>query len=88
MSHLQYTAKSHHLQWHLRQLAQICHRCYQNYCPDSFIHQRNAELVKASDEPLLVLLLLQAELGVTSQRHFYTICHLFPCGWLLCRAIF
>ncbi|RRA86892.1 IS982 family transposase, partial [Streptococcus agalactiae] len=36
MSHLQYTAKSHHLQWNVRQLSQICHHFYQNYCPDSF----------------------------------------------------
>ncbi len=36
MSHLQYTAKSHHLQWNVRQLSQISHHFYQNYCPDSF----------------------------------------------------
>lgn len=28
MSHLQYTAKSHHLQWNVRQLSQICHHFY------------------------------------------------------------
>lgn len=88
MSHLQYTAKSHRLQWHLRQLAQICHHFYQNYCPDSFKHRRNVELSKVSDESLLVLLLLQAELGMASQRHFYNICHLFPCGQLLKRSRF
>ncbi|VTS35523.1 Transposase, IS4 [Streptococcus pseudoporcinus] len=88
MSHLQYTAKSHHLQWNLRQLSQICHHFYQNYCPDSFKHRRNVGLVKVSDESLLVLLLLQAELGMTSQRHFYTICHPFPCGRLLERSRF
>ncbi|NQG85747.1 IS982 family transposase [Streptococcus suis] len=88
MSHLQYTAKSHHLQWNLRQLSQICHHFYQNYCPDSFEHRRNVGLAKVSDESLLVLLLLQAELGMTSQRHFYTICHLFPCGQLLERSRF
>ncbi|HFU4026503.1 TPA: IS982 family transposase, partial [Streptococcus suis] len=32
--------------------------------------------------------LLQAELGMTSQRHFYNICHLFPCGQLLERSRF
>ena len=32
MSHLQYTAKSHHLQWNVHQLSQICHHFYQNYC--------------------------------------------------------
>jgi hypothetical protein len=88
MSHLQYTAKSHHLQWNVRQLSQICHHFYQNYCPDSFKYRRNVGLAKVSDESLLVLLLLQAELGMTSQRHFYNICHLFPCGRLLERSRF
>ncbi|HEM4335564.1 TPA: IS982 family transposase, partial [Streptococcus suis] len=59
-----------------------------NYCPDSFKYRRNVGLVKVSDESILVLLLLQAELGMTSQRHFYTICHLFPCGQLLERSRF
>ncbi|HEL2218693.1 TPA: IS982 family transposase [Streptococcus suis] len=88
MSYSQYTAKSHHLQWSVRQLSQICHHFYHNYCPDSFKHRRNVGLVKVSDESILVLLLLQAELGMTSQRHFYTICHLFPCGQLLERSRF
>ncbi|NQJ04255.1 IS982 family transposase [Streptococcus suis] len=88
MSHLQYTAKSHHLQWNVRQLSQICHHFYNNYCPDSFKHWRNIGLAKVSDESLLVLFLLQAELGMTSQRHSYTICHLFPCGQLLERSRF
>ncbi|RRA73072.1 IS982 family transposase, partial [Streptococcus agalactiae] len=88
MSHLQYTAKSHHLQWNVRQLSQICHHFYQNYCPDSFKYRRNVGLAKVSDESLLVLLLLQAELGMTSQRHFYNICHPFPCGRLLERSRF
>ncbi|HFI0426102.1 TPA: IS982 family transposase [Streptococcus suis] len=88
MSHLQYTAKSHHLQWNVYQLSQICHHFYQNYCPDSFKHRRNVGLAKVSDEALLVLLLLQAELGMTSQRHFYNICRLFPCGRLLERSRF
>ena len=88
MSHLQYTAKSHHLQWNVHQLSQICHRFYQNYCPDSFKHRHNVSLAKVSDESILILLLLQAELGITSQRHFYNICHLFPCGQLLERSRF
>ncbi|AGL48467.1 IS982 family transposase [Streptococcus suis] len=88
MSYLQYTAKSHHLQWNVRQLSQICHHFYQNYCPDSFKHRRNVGLAKVSDESILVLLLLQAELSMTSQRHFYTICPLFPCGRLLERSSF
>lgn len=29
MSLLQYTAKSHHLQWNVQQLSQICHHFYQ-----------------------------------------------------------
>ena len=28
MSHLQYTAKSHHLQWNMKQLSKICHQLY------------------------------------------------------------
>lgn len=68
--------------------SQICHHFYQNYCPDSFKHRRNVGLVKVSDESLLVLLLLQAELGMTSQRYFYKVCHLFPCGCLLERSRF
>ena len=88
MSHLQYTAKSHHLQWNVHQLSQICHRFYQNYCPDSFKHRHNVSLAKVSDESILILLLLQAELGITSQRHFYSICHLFPGGQLVERSHF
>ncbi len=77
MSHLQYTAKSHHLQWNIKQLSQICSQFYRTYCPDSLKHRRNIGLAKVSDESLLVLLLLQAELGITSQPRFYRICHLF-----------
>ncbi|WP_079762938.1 IS982 family transposase [Streptococcus suis] len=76
------------MQWNVCQLSQICHHFYHNYCPDSFKYRRNVGLVKVSDESILVLLLLQAELGMTSQRHFYTICHLFPCGQLLERSRF
>ena len=88
MSHLQYTAKSHHLQWNMKQLSKICHQLYHVYCPNSFKHRRNVSLSKVSDESLLVLLLLQAELGIKSQRHFYRICQLFPCGRLLERSRF
>ncbi|MBM7637115.1 hypothetical protein JOC31_001959 [Streptococcus saliviloxodontae] len=88
MSHLQYTAKSHHLQWNVQQLSQICSKLYHDYCPDSLKHRRNRKLAKVSDESLLVLLLLQAELGIKSQRHFYRICQLFPCGRLLERSRF
>ncbi|HEL2431606.1 IS982 family transposase [Streptococcus suis] len=76
------------MQWNVCQLSQICHHFYHNYCPDSFKYRRNVGLVKVSDESILVLLLLQAELGMTSQRHFYTICHLFPYGQLLERSRF
>ncbi|HEM4841499.1 TPA: IS982 family transposase [Streptococcus suis] len=76
------------MQWNVCQLSQICHHFYHNYCPDSFKYRRNVGLVKVSDESILVLLLLQAELGMTSQRNFYTICHLFPCGQLLERSRF
>ncbi|KLL58956.1 transposase, partial [Streptococcus agalactiae] len=88
MSHLQYTAKSHHLQWNLKQLSKICHQLYRDYCPESFKHRHNISLSKVSDQSLLVLLILQAELGIKSQRHFYRICHLFPCGCLLERSRF
>ncbi len=88
ISHLHYTVKSHHLQWNIRQLCQICHHFYQNYCPDFFKHRRNVSLAKVSDESILVLLLLQTELGITSQRHFYSIYHLFPCGQILERSRF
>ena len=88
MSHLQYTAKSHHLQWNLKQLSKICHQLYSDYCPESFKHRHNISLSKVSDQSLLVLLILQAELGIKSQRHFYRICQLFPCGRLLERSRF
>ena len=88
MSHLQYTAKSHHLQWNMKQLSKICHQLYRDYCPDSLKHRHNVSLSKISDESLLVLLLLQAELGIKSQRHFHRICQLFPCGRLLERSRF
>lgn len=51
-------------------------------------HRRNIGLVKVSDESLLVLLLLQDELGITSQHHFYRICHLFFGHNLLERSRF
>ena len=88
MSHLQYTAKSHHLQWNLKQLSKICHQLYREYCLDGLKHRRNISLSEVSDESLLVLLLLHAELGIKSQRHFYRICQLFPCGQLLERSRF
>lgn len=88
MSHLQYTAKSHHLQWNMKQLSKICHQLYRDYYPDSLKHRRNVSLSKVSDESLLVLLLLQAELRIKSQHHFHRICQLFPCGQMLERSRF
>ena len=88
MSHLQYTAKSHHLQWNIKQLSKICSKLYHDYCPNAFKYRRNVSLSKVSDESLLVLLLLQSELGIKSQRHFYRICQFFPCGRLLERSRF
>ncbi len=54
MSYLQYTAKSHHLQWNIKQLSQISSRFYRTHCPDSLKHRRNIGLAKVSDESLLV----------------------------------
>ena len=88
MSHLQYTAKSHHLQWNMQQLSKICSQFYHEYCPEALKHRRNLKLTKVSDQSILVLLLLQAELGIKSQRHFYRICRLFTCGKLLERSRF
>ena len=88
MSHLQYIAKSHHLQWNMKQLSKICHQLYRDYCPDSLKHRHNVSLSKVSDESLLVLLLLQAELRIKSQHHFHRICQLFPCGQMLERSRF
>ena len=85
MSHLQYAAKSHHLQCNIKQLSKLCYQLYCDYCPE---HRRNISLSKVSDQSLLVLLILQAELGIKSQRHFYRICQLFSCGRLLERSCF
>ena len=88
MSHLQYTAKSHHLQWSMPQIPKFCRTLYRNYCPDSIKHRRNIKLAKVSDESIPVLLVIQAGLGITSQRHFYKICRLISCGTLLERSRF
>ncbi|HEL1008733.1 TPA: IS982 family transposase, partial [Streptococcus equi subsp. zooepidemicus] len=88
MSRLQYTAKSHHLQWNMQQLSNICSQFYNDYCPEALKHRRNLKLAKVSDQAILTLLLLQAELGIQSQRHFYRICRLFTCGNLLERSRF
>lgn len=72
----------------MKPLSKICHQLYQDYCPDSVKHRHNVSLSKVSDESLLVLLLLQAELRIKSQRHFHRICQLFPCGRMLERSRF
>lgn len=72
----------------MKQLSKICHQLYRDDCPDSLTHRHHVSLSKVSDEFLLVLLLLQAELGIKSQRHFYRICQLFPCGRILERSRF
>lgn len=88
MSHLQYTANCHHLQYKVKQLSKICHWFYQNYCPEAIKHRHNVKLAHDSDESLLTLLVLQAELGIKSQRHFYQMCHLFCLGKRLERSRF
>ena len=72
----------------MKQLSKICHQLYRDYYPDSLKHRRNVSLSKVSDESLLVLLLLQAELRIKSQHHFHRICQLFPCGQMLERSRF
>lgn len=77
-----------HLQWHIKQLTTMCSKLYHDDCSDVFKYHRNVSLSKVSDESLLILLFLKAELGIKSQRHFYRICQLFPCGRLLERSRF
>lgn len=86
MSHLQYIAKSHHLQWDMRLISTICHTLYQDYCLTPLKHRHNIALSKISDESILVLLIHQAELGIKSQCHLYRINQLFSCGRLLERS--
>lgn len=77
-----------HLQWNMKQLSTICHRLYHDYCPIPLKHRHSVALSKVSYESILVLLVLQAELGIKSQRHFYRICQLFPWGQLLEKSRF
>ena len=72
----------------MKQLSTICHRLYHDYCPIPLKHRHSVALSKVSDESILVLLVLQAELGIKSQRNFYRICQLFPCGQLLEKSRF
>lgn len=71
MNHLNYNAKRHHLQYSMQQLQTICLSYYRNYAPKELTQRRNINYCKISDCSVLVLLLLQVELGIKSQRCFY-----------------
>lgn len=77
MSHLQYTAKSHHLQWNIKQLLKICSKLYHGYCPQSLKYRHNVSLSKVSDKSLLVLLLLQVlrhnAISIVSVNYFLVV---------------
>ena len=66
MSHLQYTAKSHHLQWDMKPLKQFCTLIYRQYSPKLLRERDNIKLCKTKDSSILVLLFLQVELGIRS----------------------
>lgn len=69
-------------------IIKICLQLYSEQCPESYKNRNNISLSKVSVQSLLVLLILQTELGIKSQRHFYRICQLFPCGCLSERSRF
>ena len=77
MSNFDYNATPHHLQYNLRQLRQICVQCYQACAPECLKKRRNVRACKVSDVSILILLVLQAQLGMKSQRKFYRMCQLF-----------
>ena len=77
MSHLQYTAKSHHLQWNMKQFKQGCASIYHQYSSNLLRERHNVTLCKTTDTSILILLLLQAELGIRSQHKSYRMCQLF-----------
>src|SRR5699024_3255627 len=77
MSHLQYIAKSHHLQWDMKPLKQFCTLIYRQYSHKLLRERHNIKLCKTKDSSILVLLFLQVELGIRSQRKFYRMCQLF-----------
>ena len=64
MSHLQYTAKSHHLQWDMKPSKQFCTLIYRQYSPKLLRERHNIKLCKTKDSSILVLLFLQVELGI------------------------
>lgn len=74
MNHLHYTAKHHHLQYSMTQLKVICSYYYRHYAPKELTHCRNVNYCKVNDDAILVLLVLQAELDIKSQRRFYQLC--------------
>lgn len=77
MNHLHYTAKHHHLQYSMTQLKVICSYYYRHYAPKELTQRRNVHYCKVNDDAILVLLVLQAELGIKSQRRFYQLCQVF-----------
>lgn len=77
MNHLHYTAKHHHLQYSMTQLKVICSYYYRHYAPKELTQRRNVHYCKVNDDTILVLLVLQAELGIKSQRRFYQLCQVF-----------
>lgn len=46
MSHLQYTAKSHHLQWDMKPLKQFCTLIYRQYSPKLLRERQISNFVK------------------------------------------
>ncbi|EHI75204.1 transposase [Streptococcus criceti] len=77
MNHLNDTAKRHHLRYNMKQLKTIITSYYRCYTPKELTHRQNVNYCKVSDSSILVLLVLQAELGIKSQRRFYRLCQVF-----------
>ncbi len=51
-------------------IIKICLQLYSEQCPGSYKHRNNISLSKVSDQSLLVLLILQTELGIKSSSSF------------------
>ncbi len=77
MNDLNDTAKRHYLQYSVEQLKTMCSSYYRRYAPKELTHRRNVNYCKVNDNAILVLLVLQAELGLKSQRQFYQLCQIF-----------
>lgn len=52
MSHLQYTAKSYHLQWDMKPLKQFCTLIYRQYSPKLLRERHNIKLCKTKDSSI------------------------------------